>query len=309
MISPVLATPSLSSPYVSEGFLTNDSATLKTLKRVDACIQQQSDVVWIEGESGTGKTLLARIIAKKQAESQRKTYHTGHFSLPDMDIDRLMTQGFDALCIHIAPTTKLTHIRHFQQQLTLHSRIRNVKLQLLCFMTLPCHRYTPQVARQLNVMKHVFIEHYYEYIMLQPLKQRTQDVSLLATFFLQQLDQIVQKDSAEKLLLNIERVRSITAMDFPDNIWGLQRICLQFLQYETPSFNVRQLTPATNDPTLKSRDSTIDLCDAEGNLRIYDDLEREIYAHACLYHRGCKSAAARDLHVGRTTLYRKLQSK
>jgi DNA-binding NtrC family response regulator len=53
-------------------------------------------------------------------------------------------------------------------------------------------------------------------------------------------------------------------------------------------------------------DINISLLNSDGSMKKFADLEHEIVSKACRHYRGSKSIAAKELGVGRTTLYRKL---
>ena len=53
---------------------------------------------------------------------------------------------------------------------------------------------------------------------------------------------------------------------------------------------------------------SLTLLDARGNVRPLDELEREAIRFAISHYRGQMSEVARRLRIGRSTLYRKLES-
>lgn len=283
-------------------FLTSDSATRKALERANRCIETSSDVVWIEGESGTGKSLLARVIAQTQSGRAVRPYQIGALALPEVHMERIVKHGFDALCVHIPATVTLQDIRVFQQQISAALRLSAGKLRFLCVMSLSCQSYVPVVARQLSLMKQVYVDNYFEYITLQPLRNRTPDIIVLAEHIMRHFNAIHFGVTPEGALQRNQQIAALQAMGFPDNVWGLQRACLHLMQHGTLPTAEQEASP----PVASSCHSHLPLLDDAGNLRTFDALEQQIYHHACDYHNGSKSAAARDLGVGRTTLYRKL---
>jgi DNA-binding NtrC family response regulator len=62
--------------------------------------------------------------------------------------------------------------------------------------------------------------------------------------------------------------------------------------------------PVTTNPT---GEHCIDLLQDDGALRPLAELEDEVVNYAVRHHRGCMARVARDLGIGRSTLYRKLQ--
>ena len=53
---------------------------------------------------------------------------------------------------------------------------------------------------------------------------------------------------------------------------------------------------------------TLALLDGNGDVRPLDDIEAEVIRFAITHHRGQMSEVARRLRIGRSTLYRKLDS-
>jgi transcriptional regulator of aromatic amino acid metabolism len=233
LLSTVAQKPTVLRPSTPdvEGFLTSDSATRKALERVNRCIEAQSDVVWIEGESGTGKSLLARILAHKQSERAAHPYQIGVLSLPEVQVQRIAKHGFDALFVHIPATVTLQEIRLFQQQISAFSRLHSGKLRFLCLMSLSCQSYVPVVARHLSLMKQVFVDNYFEYITLQPLRNRQSDILLLAEHIMHQFNAWHFGITPEVELQRAQYIAYLQTMDFEDNVWGLQRACLHVMQH------------------------------------------------------------------------------
>lgn len=51
--------------------MTQDKATDRAIERAHHCIKHGYDTIWIEGESGTGKSLLANMICSEQIKQNK----------------------------------------------------------------------------------------------------------------------------------------------------------------------------------------------------------------------------------------------
>jgi DNA-binding NtrC family response regulator len=61
-------------------------------------------------------------------------------------------------------------------------------------------------------------------------------------------------------------------------------------------------------PALTGGGSTLHLLDDDGNVRSLEDIEADVIRFALAHYRGQRSEVARRLHIGRSTLYRKLET-
>jgi DNA-binding NtrC family response regulator len=66
-------------------------------------------------------------------------------------------------------------------------------------------------------------------------------------------------------------------------------------------------SPALSGAALIMNAPSLPLIDAAGEVRPFDEIEREVIRFAISYYRGQMSEVARRLRIGRSTLYRKLE--
>lgn len=152
-------------------------------------------------------------------------------------------------------------------------------------------RFREDLYYRLNVMT----------IRLPPLRERRADVPLLAQHF---LDEINRKERTQKYFSDSAMER-LLAYDFPGNVRELQNLVQQAAvlslgdRIGPDDFDLQPApAPSTRAP-MRTSDGPIRLADA------VDDAERAAIALALERNGGDPAAAARDLDISPTTLWRK----
>ncbi len=153
---------------------------------------------------------------------------------------------------------------------------------------------------------------------LPPLRERREDIPLLAKFFLQRS---ARELSVEQKTLSDATIQYLMAHDFPGNVRQLENLC-HWLTVMTPSQQVeiadlplewretaRETVPASNWRASLAQQVTIAL--KQGDQGILDNLSRQfeqtLITQALLHTGGKRIEAATLLGMGRNTLTRKIQ--
>ncbi len=297
--------------------MTQDKATKQAIEQAQLAIQKKWDCVWIEGEAGTGKTLLAHTICAQQDRlapllSNRYVVLTSPDFITLNVLDTLTSTDPIVLYVSLTDNATKNEIEKFHQLMVERLEKNQLKPALLVFMSTNIAHYDHETRIYLRHLQSIFLETPLAYIRLPSLKEKKQDVGLLARYFLRQF--------SRKHKLTDGAIEALTMLEWRNNIKDLQLLCFKLSQDDEVeiiySRHVRTAyneiySPETSNELIESQISKenmkINLLDADGNLREFHDLEEEIYTRACHFKRGCKSSAARDLGIGRTTLYRKLK--
>lgn len=154
---------------------------------------------------------------------------------------------------------------------------------------------------------------------LPPLRERREDIPLLATYFLQKS---ARELAVEQKQLSAATLQHLTAQDFPGNVRQLENLC-HWLTVMTPSqiVEVADLPPEWRVGSAAASGGSADWSVAlaqqaatalqRGDERIMDTLtrqfERTLILQALQHTHGRRIEAATLLGIGRNTLTRKIQ--
>jgi two-component system nitrogen regulation response regulator GlnG len=152
---------------------------------------------------------------------------------------------------------------------------------------------------------------------LPPLRERREDIALLAKYFLQKCARELGVDAKR---LSEATVRYLSAQDFPGNVRQLENLC-HWLTVMAPSvtIEVKDLPPEIRaDAAAASGQGWIPLLEKEvetllnrGDMAIMDELvrrfEKALIAKALAHTGGRRIEASQLLGLGRNTLTRKIQ--
>jgi len=152
---------------------------------------------------------------------------------------------------------------------------------------------------------------------LPPLRERREDIPLLATYFLQKS---ARELAVEQKQFSTATLHHLTSQDFPGNVRQLENLC-HWLTVMTPSqiVEVADLPPEwrTTNTSVGSTDWSVMLAQQattalqRGDERIMDTLtkqfERTLIMQALQHTHGRRIEAATLLGIGRNTLTRKIQ--
>ncbi|MFP4024624.1 MAG: sigma-54-dependent transcriptional regulator [Thiohalospira sp.] len=130
-------------------------------------------------------------------------------------------------------------------------------------------------------------------IHLPPLRDRLDDINLLATHFLESFKKKYHKTG---LKISSEAFKKLKKYNWPGNIRELQHI-------------IERAVIMCNEDVLNANDFILDITDKpsynKNNLNL-EDIEKQAIEKALKKHSFNVSAAAKELGLGRTTMYRKM---
>jgi DNA-binding NtrC family response regulator len=161
-------------------------------------------------------------------------------------------------------------------------------------------------------------------IELPPLRDRRDDIPLLVKHFLDKYA------SASPIHLSQSAMRALMAYQWPGNVRQLENAIFRAVvlaDSETLGINeFPQLARSHKDEDgalpemagapilapqaleLTTSTNSLSLLDGQDHVRTLDELERDVIRFAISHYRGQMSEVARRLQIGRSTLYRKLES-
>ena len=176
-------------------------------------------------------------------------------------------------------------------------------------------------------------------ISLPPLRQRPEDIPELAQHF---LARFAAEEGKRVRSISAEAQRLLEAFRWPGNVRQLENVIFRAvvladgeeigvnefpqiaaqLSTDIPSPPMQAAPPITAawpdhpDPDATNRASSpmtastpsLRLIDPQGEVRMLDDIEKEVIRFAIAHYHGQMSEVARRLRIGRSTLYRKLEA-
>jgi DNA-binding NtrC family response regulator len=168
-------------------------------------------------------------------------------------------------------------------------------------------------------------------ITILPLRKRPEDIAELARHF---LTRVAAEEGKRVRRLSTEALALLSSFRWPGNVRQLENAIFRAVVlaegeeigvHEFPQIAGAGAEAATVQPTIEPAPAWVEpqhpdtgeltlagpslpLIDAQGEARPLDEIEREVIRFAISHYRGQMSQVARRLRIGRSTLYRKLES-
>ncbi|MEE4196253.1 MAG: sigma-54 dependent transcriptional regulator [Bacteroidales bacterium] len=292
------------------------SEPIKALFNTIEKVAQTDANVLILGENGTGKELVARELHRQSRranqlfisvdlgaiqetlfESELFGHMKGAFTDAKEDRDGrfVIANGGTLFLDEIGNLSMplqaklLTAIQH--QEITPVGSNTPVKtdIRLICATNMPL----PEMIEKNQFRQDLFFRINTVEIHLPPLRERLEDINELAVHF---LDSYKMKYHKPQLKITQEAFKKLKKYNWPGNIRELQHI-------------IERAVIMSNGDVLKANDFILDITDKssynKNNLNL-NDIERQAIERALKKHGFNVSAAAKELGLGRTTMYRKM---
>ena len=150
-----------------------------------------------------------------------------------------------------------------------------------------------------------------------PLRSRKEDIAELARHF---IARFAAEEGKRVSGVSAEALSLLVSHEWPGNVRQLENAIFRAVvlaEGETLGINEFPQIAAQRDdntaivpdaPQLTMSPSALPLLNLDGDVRPLDDIERETIRFAIAHYRGQMSEVARRLRIGRSTLYRKLES-
>jgi two-component system, NtrC family, response regulator HydG len=296
-------------------WIGNSPRVTEVLKSVEKVAVTDANVLLL-GENGTGKELVAKLIHRQSLrkdqpfikvdvgslpsnlfESELFGHKKGAFTDAREDrIGRLELANGGTLFIDeignlpLALQVKLLSVIQNREIIPLGSnKPQAVNIRLISATNLDIHNavqsgeFREDLLYRINTIE----------ITLPPLRERSEDIPLLAKHFLKLYTAKYRKEDKK---LNEDAIRYLQKYPWPGNVRELQHA----IERAVIMSDSQELTK--NDFLLTSRKVVTDKKEAIS----LDDLEKRAIKQAIEKHDGNMSKVAKELGVGRTTLYRKM---
>ncbi len=300
----------------SETIVIGESQSIVNVKKLVEKVAPTDATSLILGENGTGKELIAKMIHEKSLRNEQPFVKVDLGSL-STNIFESELFGHEKGAFTDAYKQKLGRFElanggtlfldeigniELSLQAKLLSAIQNreifrlgsstpipVNIRLICATNLDIRleveegRFREDLYYRLNTFE----------ILIPPLRDRRDDLPVLSDFFLEKLSKRYRK---EGLYLSKEALKKLKSWNWPGNIRELEHTLERaVILAEEKSIKSRDLQLVSSQPM-----------DAPEEVNI-KNLEKRAIQSALQKHNGNMSQVAKELGLGRTTLYRKLK--
>lgn len=299
-------------------FYSMTEGSRRVQKKV-ARIKQLDDPVMICGERGTGKDKTACLIYTESRHCQKPLFVINCGLLSERNWKFLMT-NYDSPFMGNDSTIYISNIDVLDQekQRQLLSLMTDTNLHRRNRMIMSCscmyQAEVPHIAMRFINMLHCFVVH------LPPLREQTDSIRPAAVLYLDILNQQLGRQVTS---LSPEALRQLETFDWPFNMTQFQRV-LKEVVLRTSSHHiaadvVEQVLAKEDKFAVDIRPQHLQaaaLTEAESGSRYEIDISRnlgditkEVIRYVLQQHGGNQSAAAKQLGIGRTTMWRYLNDK
>lgn len=298
------------------GLIGKSPAMLEIFHQVSKIAPTDANIL-ITGENGTGKDVLAREIHRQSNRSSENFVPVDMGAIPDTLLESELF-GHKRGAFTDAREDKTGKITLADKGTLLLDEIGNVSLanQIKLLNALQSRSYTPVGDTQvLKVdirlisatnadLKRMVDERKFRQdllyrlntieIVIPPLRERKEDILPIANFY---LAQYATKYKHQQMEISAGGAEKLLAHTWPGNIRELQHsieravIMSEHLELRAGDFHFN------SDSAIPAHEPTINL----------EELEKIAIFNAIRKHQGNLSAAAKELGLGRTTLYRKME--
>jgi DNA-binding NtrC family response regulator len=300
--------------------LVGASAQMREVKDLVAKMAVTDSPVLIEGESGTGKDLVAASIHRLSAragqpflpvncsavppdllESEFFGHVRGAFSGAVADHAGLFRSAnggtlFLDEVAELPPPLQVKLLRVLQEKEIRpvgSTRTHAVDVRIVAATNRPLE----DAIKDGSLRQDLFYRLNVVRIRMPPLRERKDDIPALVAYFLRQLN---QRFSREVTGVAPEAMAALTVYDFPGNVRELEH-----LLERAYALGVRGEVTLADLPALSAR--TASLVTAADDLPTIAEMERELILRALRLHGNDKEQAAKALGLSRRTLYRRLK--
>ena len=289
-------------------------------------IAQSDATVLIEGESGTGKELFATAVHNLSSRQDKPLIKVNCAALPETLLESELF-GYKKGAFTDAKKDKPGRFRQahggtiFLDEIGDMSKGTQVKL----LRVLEKREYEPlgsnktervdvriiaATNRDLMEMMHrrefredLFFRINVIRLTIPPLRERREDIPLLLDHFIERIN---LKQSKQIKKVSSSALKTLFDYDFPGNVRELENI-IEHATILTKGIEIQ----FRHLPSYLARKHEVSLAPAslpEGeNMSVLDNVERDLIVRALERHRGRSAAAAKELGVHRSTLWRKIK--
>jgi DNA-binding NtrC family response regulator len=306
------------------GSMIGQSPEMERLYRFISKAAQSSHPVLILGESGTGKELVARSIhfsgpCKEKPfipvdcgslvptliESELFGYVKGAFTGANKSKDGLLAivDGGTLFLDEIGelPLDLQTKILRAIQEKEIRPVGSTRRIPINARILAATNRDLEAAVAEGRFRRDLFYRLNILTLRIPPLRERKQDIPLLASYFLERMDQI----AGLKRILSDDAMKTLMSYDWPGNVRELETCVERACTMSSgPVLHPNDLSSAVQSfraPTIQSS------LTKPGTIVAIAELERQAILKTIEQLNGDKLAAARMLGIGKTTLYRKLK--
>lgn len=313
----------LNEKYGFENIVGEDPQLLEVLQTI-ARVSRTDASVLIIGESGTGKELIAEAIHENSARKHRafvkvnlggissslfesemfghkrgaftdaRSDRVGRFELSDKGTIFLDEIGD----LDLNSQVKLLRVLQDRKYEVLgDSRTRAVDLRVVC----ATNRDLREMIASNKFREDLFYRINLIIIRLPPLRERSEDIPILANYFLKNLKEIYNRP---KLQIDKKTYNWLKSLPLPGNIRELKNLIERaVLLSESDNLGIKDFEQHLEEQRLANTTQTLP---AVGALSI-DEMELSMIRNAMNFYQNNISRVAKSLGLSRGTLYRKLE--